>query len=286
MTENVFPEFGFRRKGNDEYPEKWNQNLRPSLKQMIPLIPLGFRYLAWYLKCRRIKRIKSNIDQMDMWNGKRDYGVPMGGIGSGTIGRGFRGEFKRYQMIPGMYSHETSSGTRFVLSITDLNDGEVFRSILGSLRSKTKHTPSSWPFKIKDCDIEYHGLYPRSWTVFRIPEIKIRIVCQQISPFIPHNYEDSSLPCSTFVWTIYDSETEYKVRIFHTVESGFGRRNDHNKSFVQSYKNTLQLHQTLPKNHLRHSYVLSAKGGTIGYHLFDSKSNGSTLFSTLEKCGF
>jgi hypothetical protein len=31
----------------------------------------------------------------------------MGGIGSGTIGRGFRGEFCRYQLVPGLYEFQT-----------------------------------------------------------------------------------------------------------------------------------------------------------------------------------
>ncbi len=34
------------------------------------------------------------------------YGVPSGGVGSGTIGRGFRGEFCRFQMVPGDYSYK------------------------------------------------------------------------------------------------------------------------------------------------------------------------------------
>ena len=32
-------------------------------------------------------------------------GAPIGGIGCGTIGRGFCGEFCRFQMIPGMYKY-------------------------------------------------------------------------------------------------------------------------------------------------------------------------------------
>lgn len=32
-------------------------------------------------------------------------GCPIGGIGCGTIGRGYRGEFCRFQMIPGIYEH-------------------------------------------------------------------------------------------------------------------------------------------------------------------------------------
>ena len=34
-------------------------------------------------------------------------GVPMGGLGGGTIGRGFRGEFCRYQLVPGLYEFQT-----------------------------------------------------------------------------------------------------------------------------------------------------------------------------------
>ena len=29
----------------------------------------------------------------------------MGGLGTGTVGRGYRGEFCRFQMVPGMYEY-------------------------------------------------------------------------------------------------------------------------------------------------------------------------------------
>ena len=32
-------------------------------------------------------------------------GVPLGGIGCGTVGRGWKGEFNRWQLTPGMYSY-------------------------------------------------------------------------------------------------------------------------------------------------------------------------------------
>ncbi|GLV41779.1 uncharacterized protein CBL_12068 [Carabus blaptoides fortunei] len=34
--------------------------------------------------------------------GKHVYGVPIGGIGCGTIGRGLKGEFCRFQLNPGL----------------------------------------------------------------------------------------------------------------------------------------------------------------------------------------
>lgn len=34
-------------------------------------------------------------------------GCPLGGIGGGTITRGWRGQFCRWQLNPGMYQHRT-----------------------------------------------------------------------------------------------------------------------------------------------------------------------------------
>lgn len=33
-------------------------------------------------------------------------GVPLGGIGCGSIGRGWKGDFNRWQLTPGMYSYD------------------------------------------------------------------------------------------------------------------------------------------------------------------------------------
>jgi uncharacterized protein (DUF608 family) len=34
------------------------------------------------------------------------------------------------------------------------------------------------------------------------PDPDLKISCRQISPFIPHDYKDSSLPTSVFVYTV------------------------------------------------------------------------------------
>lgn len=34
------------------------------------------------------------------------------------------------------------------------------------------------------------------------PDPELKICCRQISPFIPHNYRDSSLPTTVFVYTV------------------------------------------------------------------------------------
>ncbi|QQP35853.1 Uncharacterized protein FKW44_020778 [Caligus rogercresseyi] len=57
----VFPKIGWRKTGNEVFPERRNQNLRPRPKQIKDLIPLGLRYSSWVLECRS-KKLKPHID--------------------------------------------------------------------------------------------------------------------------------------------------------------------------------------------------------------------------------
>jgi uncharacterized protein (DUF608 family) len=35
------------------------------------------------------------------------------------------------------------------------------------------------------------------------PDPEIKITCRQISPFIPHNYKESSFPVAVFTFTVH-----------------------------------------------------------------------------------
>lgn len=73
------------------------------------------------------------MDYFDTQNGKQIYGVPIGGIGSGTIGRGYKGEFCRYQLRPGMYEYNIVDANQFIVTIR--RDGEtIFQSVLSSYK--------------------------------------------------------------------------------------------------------------------------------------------------------
>jgi non-lysosomal glucosylceramidase len=64
----------------------------------------------------------------------------------------------------------------------------------------------SWDWKLKEKNCTYHGLFPRSWTVYNgEPDPEIKITCRQISPFIPHNYKESSFPVAVFTFTLHNS---------------------------------------------------------------------------------
>jgi uncharacterized protein (DUF608 family) len=43
------------------------------------------------------------------------------------------------------------------------------------------------------------------WLLVGEPDPDLKISCRQISPFIPHNYQESSLPTAVFVYTVSDT---------------------------------------------------------------------------------
>lgn len=69
-----------------------------------------------------------------MENGKQIYGCPIGGIGGGSIGRGFAGEFCRFQMKPGLYEYNTVHANQFIVTIKNENDVTIFQSLLSTYR--------------------------------------------------------------------------------------------------------------------------------------------------------
>ncbi|KAK8934626.1 hypothetical protein KSP39_PZI014350 [Platanthera zijinensis] len=133
-------------------------------------------------------------------------GVPLGGIGAGSIGRSFKGDFNRWQLFPGVCETEAVSANQF----------SVFVSRQGGKRSSTVLSPGnpevlkcstsgigSWDWCFSGEKSTYHALYPRSWTVYDgEPDPELIITSRQISPFIPHNYKESSLPVAVFTFTL------------------------------------------------------------------------------------
>lgn len=59
-------------------------------------------------------------------------GCPIGGIGGGTIGRGFKGEFCRFQLYPGIYEYITVPECQFIVNIRNVNNETIFQSVLST----------------------------------------------------------------------------------------------------------------------------------------------------------
>lgn len=87
----------------------------------------------WYMEVGFHNNLKKEINYTKIsQHGRQIYGVPLGGIGCGTIGRGFAGEFCRFQMKPGLYEYNTVHADQFIITIQDEKETTIFQSLLST----------------------------------------------------------------------------------------------------------------------------------------------------------
>ncbi|XP_061337487.1 uncharacterized protein LOC133284485 isoform X2 [Gastrolobium bilobum] len=192
-------------------------------------------------------------------------GVPLGGMGSGSISRGFRGEFRQWQIIPGLCEASPVMANQFSIFISRDGGSKKFASVLapgqheglGSSRNADDRGISSWGWNLSGQHSTYHALFPRAWTIYDgEPDPELKISCRQISPFIPHNYRESSLPAAVFVYTLVNTGKERaKVSLLFTWANSIGgsshKSGDHvNEPFIaeDGVSGVLLYHKTASDN--------------------------------------
>lgn len=153
------------------------------------------------------------------------HGVPLGGMGGGSITRGWKGDFTRWQMRPGVYHYGTVDADQF--SVRVQRKGEKPQAIvLNASKPKTDYL-QSWNWGLDPQKATYHALFPQAWTVYESPVDGIRLTCKQVSPFIPGNYQESSYPVAVFSWQIENTaKNDADVSLMFTFQNGIGTPND------------------------------------------------------------
>ncbi|XP_077226695.1 beta-glucosidase, GBA2 type family protein [Tasmannia lanceolata] len=156
-------------------------------------------------------------------------GVPLGGMGSGSISRGFRGEFRHWQIIPGLCEPSPIMANQFSIFISRDGGNKKYSSVLApgqheGIGKSGDQGISSWGWNLSGQHSTYHALFPRAWTIYDgEPDPELKVSCRQISPFIPHNYRESSLPASVFVYTLVNTGRERaKVSLLLTWANSIG----------------------------------------------------------------
>lgn len=200
-----------------------------TFSEAIKMVRLGIRLWS-YVREEASHGRKAPIDPFTRERCKpsASQGVPLGGMGSGSISRGFRGEFKQWQIIPGICEASPVMANQFSIFISrGLN--KKYASVLApgqheGLGKNSDHGISSWGWNLSGQHSTYHALFPRAWTIYDgEPDPDLKISCRQISPFIPHNYQDSSLPVSVFVYTLVNTGKERaKVSLLFTWANSIG----------------------------------------------------------------
>ncbi|KAL9813795.1 putative glucosylceramidase [Arabidopsis thaliana] len=199
-----------------------------SVKEIFQLAPVGIR--LWFL-CREeaAKGRLAFIDPFSKHSVTSSHAVPLGGIGySWKHRKEFKGEFQRWQLFPPKCEDEPVLANQFSAFVSRAN-GKKYSSVLCPRNPKLDKQDSesgigSWDWNLKGDKSTYHALYPRSWTMYEgEPDPELRIVCRQVSPFIPHNYKESSFPVSVFTFTLHNlGNTPADVTLLFTWANSVG----------------------------------------------------------------
>ena len=140
-----------------------------------------------------VTRIPGNIDD-GFWQG-----APVGGFGSGTFSRTFRGDFARWHMKAGVHKYAPVYANQFA----------VFQQIEGEAHGVAKAlmtdhpmggTLASWQWDYPIGAGEYAALYPKAWYDYRWNQFPAHLVLEQFSPLLPNNYRESSYPVAVYRW--------------------------------------------------------------------------------------
>lgn len=212
---------------------------KPALS--IPLKML-FKMFPAILRIRRNakKQAEAGFDPMNAMGSAapgEGQGVPLGGLGCGSIGRGWRGDFSRWQLRPGYIHHGTVHADQFSLYVK--RDGEdPCSTTLSPVKPGDVDSLKGWNWGLQPSRATYHALFPRAWTVFDEPLPGIRLTSRQVSPFIPGDYRNSSFPQVVFIWNVENTgKNDAEVGLMFSFQNGSGLENDsagghHNQPFA------------------------------------------------------
>jgi non-lysosomal glucosylceramidase len=208
----------------DDVPEAPGRPKRPPLKNIIAMLPMIVRLVAHTRREQAAGR-DVIIDPLHPLDPGPYMGVPLGGIGGGSICRGWQGDFVRWQLRPGVYQYGAVPASQFSVAI-HREGAPPIAQVLSPGKPASGHL-SSWAWDFGGEKSTYHALYPRAWTVYNEPAFNIRLTCRQISPVVPHNYRESSIPAGVFVWTIENNGRKpATVGLMFTFQNGTGGEND------------------------------------------------------------
>jgi non-lysosomal glucosylceramidase len=200
---------------------------KPS-RSFTPRIFLQLLPLIVRLWMRGRKQKKAGFDPINLFNPPEPgptMGVPLGGIGCGSITRGWRGDYRRWALRPGTYTYDVAYADQFSLSVQ--RPGKPTQAQVLYPDHPQKEQLAEWQWNMPPACATYHALFPRAWTTYTNPLPGISLTCRQISPVIAGNYKESSFPMVVFHWHVQNTGRDAaRVGLMFTFQNGTGGAND------------------------------------------------------------
>lgn len=140
-----------------------------------------------------VTRIAGNIDD-GYWQG-----APVGGFGSGTFSRSYRGDFARWHMKAGVHKYAPVYADQFAMFQQSESKTKGTARVLMT-DHPTDGTLASWQWDYPVGAGEYAALYPKAWYDYKWDKFPVHVVLEQFSPVLPNNYRESSYPLAVYRW--------------------------------------------------------------------------------------
>jgi non-lysosomal glucosylceramidase len=138
-------------------------------------------------------RYPSNLDD-GAW-----HGAPLGGFGAGCIGRSHRGDFNLWHIDGGEHVFQPVPGCQF--SVFE-QVGEQPQAYALCTEAPMDERLKTWKWYPSESGT-YSALYPRSWFTYETV-FQAELICEQFSPIIAENYQETSYPVAVFQWTAHN----------------------------------------------------------------------------------
>ena len=126
-------------------------------------------------------------------------GAPVGGFGSGTFSRTYRGDFSRWHLKAGTHKYETVYANQFAIYEKSEGAPDGVAQVLLADHPKNQDL-RSWKWDYPVGAGTYYALYPKSWYDYRWEKLPAHVMLEQFSPVLPGNYRESSYPVAVYRW--------------------------------------------------------------------------------------
>jgi non-lysosomal glucosylceramidase len=126
-------------------------------------------------------------------------GAPVGGFGSGTFSRSYRGDFARWHIKSGVHKYAPVSANQFAMFQQVVGEPAGTAQVLMTDHPRNGEL-SSWQWDYPVGAGEYAALFPKSWYDYKWDKFPAHVVLEQFSPILPDNYKESSYPVAVYRW--------------------------------------------------------------------------------------
>src|SRR5713101_8953406 len=194
-------------------------------------------------------------------------GAPVGGLGSGTFSRTYRGDFSRWHLKAGVHKYETVYANQFAIYEKSEGASEGIAQALVADHPKS-HELGAWKWDYPVRAGNYYSLYPKSWYDYRWDKLPAHVMLEQFSPVLPDNYRESSYPVAVYRWHA-ENPTDKPVTV--SIMLSWSNMLGWFRDFLRDFQGALNQGN---QNHFRKEAVATA--GTMKGVIFDrSRADGA-----------